>query len=255
MHLRNLILIACLLSAYQAAAQTGDAEFCRRYAAAAARAAQDAIALNPACLDPSKGVHPVQKAHNEWCMRTPSQDVEGAATHIQRLASRCTKGALAAPTEYGGFDVAGDNERFEKPYGVAREWDVRAATSGSTFMYCVAVSKREGRDVRVGIDTTVMDQAGAGQWQVAVPFTSEKVWDGNFKVDGKGTGNGGGSQISGASVQSWSIAWLTAGDVDAMRKGKRAMLSVGKQTYDFSVEGAAAALLKVEECRARKGKL
>ncbi len=78
----------------------------------------------------------------------------GAASHIMRLASSCTQGAIASPTDYGGFDIAGANERFERPYGVAREWDVRAVPSGGTFMYCVALSKPHGCDVRIGFDST-----------------------------------------------------------------------------------------------------
>lgn len=250
---KRLALCVGLLvaGAASAQAQPGDADFCRRYAAAAGGAAEDAIAVNPSCLDPGKGVHPNRQAHAEWCARTPSEKVEGAATHIVRLASRCTQGALAAPTDYGGFDVAGANQTFEKPYGTARDWQVLSASSGSTFLYCVAVSKRDGREVRIGLDSTVL--GAAGQWQVAVPVQSRKDWAGTFEVDGKGLGNGGGSQIGGTALPGWTIAWLSAGEVDGMRKGRMAVLGAGKQDYDFSLEGAAAALLKVEECSARKG--
>jgi hypothetical protein len=253
---RLILFIVSLLLAGQAFAQTqpGDAAFCQSYAAAAANAAQDAIALNPACLDPSKGVHPVRKSHADWCSHTSAQEVEGAATHIARLASRCTQGALAAPTDYGGFEVAGTNEKFERPYGVARDWEVRAARSGSnTFMYCVAVSNKGGRQVRIGVDDTVMQRGQ--QWQLAIPLPSRKDWQGTLEVDGQGTGNGGGNNTSGNSVQGWTIAWLSMGDVDAMRQGQRAVLGVGNLDYDFSLEGAAAAILKVEECRSRRGVL
>ena len=253
MMLSRLALVAGFLLAGQAVAQAqpGDAEFCRRYAAAAATAAQDAIAINPACLDPGKGVHPDRRSHMEWCARTPSQDVEGAATHIARLASRCTQGALATPTDYGGFDIAGANQKFERPYGAARDWDILSASSGGTFMYCVAVPKSGGRDGRIGNDTTVLN--GFGQWQVAVPVPARKDWQGPLEIDGKGSGNGGGNNISGASVPGWAIAWLSMGDIDAMRKGRTAVLGVGKQDYDFALDGVAAAILKVEECRSRRG--
>ncbi|TBR23940.1 MAG: hypothetical protein EPO10_26215, partial [Reyranella sp.] len=75
-----------------AQAEPGDAAFCQQYAAAAATAAKDAIAINPACQDFSKGVHAVTKMHVDWCLKTDRTEVESASTHIRRLASRCTNG-------------------------------------------------------------------------------------------------------------------------------------------------------------------
>ena len=244
----RFLMLVGLLSAGPVLAQmpSGDAEFCQRYAAGAATVAQDAIGLNPACLEPGKGVHADRRSHAQWCARTPLQEVEGAATHIRRLASRCTKGALAEPNDYGLFDVAGRNERFEKPYGVARQWEVRAASSANTFMYCVAVLKRGDRHVRLGFDTNPF---GEGQWQLAVPVPSNKDWEGALEVDGRSR------SINGNAVPGWSIAWLGAMEVDDMRDGRDAILGVGKMDYDFSLEGVAAAMLKVEECRSRKGVL
>ncbi len=79
--------------------------------------------------------------------------------------------------------------------------------------------------------------AGDGQWQVAVPIRSRKDWQGNFKVDGKGFGSGGGSQISGTSVAGWTIAWLSAGDVDGCARGRALSLTLaGRITFSVSRE-------------------
>lgn len=229
----------------------GAAAFCQQYAAAVSTAAKDAIAINPACQDFSKGVHAVSKAHVEWCQRTEREKVEGASAHIRRLASQCTQGALAAPTEYGGYNIVG-NDKFERPYGKTGPWEVRAALSGQTFMYCVAESNVGGRKVRLGVD--LVQPGATEQWQVAVPMKGPKDWQGSFQVDGKGFGNGGGNQMGGVGVNGWSIAWLGAAEVDGLRKGGReGLVGVGTQDYEFSLDGVAAAIRKIEECRARKG--
>jgi hypothetical protein len=233
------------------AAPSENAVFCQQYADAASTAAKDAIAINPSCQDASKGVHPIAKAHLDWCLRTDREKVEGASTHIRRLASQCTQGALAAPADYGGYSIVG-NEKFERPYGQAGTWQVRAALSGHTFMYCVAVSTADPRRIRLGADLV---QPGASlQWQLAVPMRGPKEWEGSFQIDGKGFGSGGGKQMSGVGAGGWSIAWLGAPEVDALRKGGReGVVGIGTQDYDFSLDGVPAAIAKIEECRARRG--
>lgn len=244
-------LAATVVAPMVAQAEPGDAAFCQQYAAAASTAAKDAIALNPACQDFSKGVHAVVKMHVDWCLRTDRTEVEGASTHIRRLASRCTQGALAAPTDYGGYNIVG-NDKFERPYGEAGPWQVRAAMSGQTFMYCVAVSNAGGRRVRIGVDLV---QPGASeQWQVAVPMRGPKDWQGSFQVDGRGLGDRGSNQASGVGVGGWSIAWLGAPEVDGLRKGGReGLVGVETQDYEFSLQDVAAAIRMVEECRTRRG--
>lgn len=246
-------LIVALLSSPAAAEPkepAGDAQFCRAYAASAATAAEDAIRRNPSCQDFSKGVHGVVAMHVDWCSRTPRSEVEGASIHIRRLASRCTDGDLAMPTDYGGYDIMG-NARFEsKIYGEARQWTVYAAFSGRTFMYCSAVN-REERGVRIGVDKA--EPASGGQWQLAVPVKSRKDWQGTLEVDGKGSGNGGGNQASGTVKGDWTIVWLTMGDVDVLRQGSEAVVGVGKSDFAFRLDGAAAAIKKIEECLARSG--
>ena len=212
--------------------------------------AGDAIAINKSCQDFSKGVHGAEKMHLDWCARNSRSEVEGAATHIRRLASQCTKGALARPTDYGGYDIVG-NEKFERHYGEARGWQVLAASSGRTFMYCAAIKDVGRGDVRLGRD--LVEPGSGAQWQLAVPMKSKADWQGTLEIDGRGAGNGGGAQMSGTARDGWTIAWLTMGDVDALRQGKQAVLGVGKADFDFSLDGAAAALTKVDECVARKG--
>lgn len=230
--------------------QPGDAKFCSEYAETAATAAEDAIARNPACLDYGSGVHGDRTMHVEWCARTARDKVEGAAVHIRRLASRCTKGALVTPTEYGGYDIVG-GEQFERPYGQARQWQVKAAFSGRTFMYCVAETGANERAVRLGFDLAMPGESG--QWQLAVPVKAKKDWQGRLEIDGAEPAGRAGADVSGAAVGAWTIAWLNMGHVDALRQGHAAVLGVGKADYDFSLEGVAAAITKIEECRSRKG--
>ena len=245
-----LILSAFASSTAFAQGTPGDANFCRQYAATVATAAEDAIKINAACRNPSTGVHGDQQMHVDWCLRTASDKVEGAAVHIRRLASRCTNGLLVTPTEYGGYDIMGAAE-FEQPYGTTRQWEVKAAFSGRLFMYCVAESNAGGRSVRIGVDRAM---PGDGmQWQLAVPKRAPKDWQGRFEIDGQEPAHRAGADVSGSVFADWTIAYLNMGQVDALRQGKVAVLGVGKRDFDFSLTGIAAAITKVEECRARRG--
>ena len=71
----------------------GDARFCGNYAANASEVAGGAVKKNPACLDPSRGVHSNYQSHFEWCMRNPPSSVQGAEANIRRLAAQCTGNA------------------------------------------------------------------------------------------------------------------------------------------------------------------
>lgn len=244
-------LLALLAAPVLARAEPGDAAFCQQYATAAATAAKDAIAINPACQDFSKGVHVVTKMHVDWCLKTDRTEVEGASTHIRRLASRCTNGQLAAPNGYGGYDIVA-NDKFEKPWGEAGPWKIRAARSGQTFMYCVAASNAGGRRVRLGVD--LVQPGDSRQWQVAVPMKGPKDWQGSFQVDGKGFGNGGGNQMSGVGVGGWSIAWLGQAEVDGLKKGGReGLVGVETQDYEFPLADVGAAIRQLEDCRSKRG--
>lgn len=249
-----LLTIAAVLVSGAALAQgtPGDATFCRQYADTAATAAEDAISRNPSCQNPGSGVHGDRNSHFEWCSRTPSDRVEGAAVHIRRLASRCTQGALVTPEEYGGYPIAGA-ARSEQPYGTARNWEVSAAFSGRLFMYCVAETRVGDRSVRIGVDRSM---PGDGrQWQLAVPVRSNKDWQGRLEIDGAEPAGRAGADINGSASGDWTIAWLNMGHVDALRNGRQAVMGVGRADFDFSLAGIAAAITKVEECRQRLGRV
>lgn len=232
-----------------ARAQSNDANFCRQYAATAATASEDAIKMNPSCRNPGSGVHGDQKSHFEWCMRTPQSGVEGASVNIRRLASRCTSW-LVTPEEYGGYAIIGSGQ-FEEPYGKTRGWEVSVAYSGRLFMYCVASNNAGDRTVKIGVDQAM---PGDGrQWQLAVQLASKKDWQGRLEIDGKEPANRAGADVSGTVFGDWTIAWLNMGQLEALRQGKKAVLGVGKSDVDFSLDGMAAAVTKVEECRARNG--
>lgn len=245
-------LVATLALSGSALAQKepGDAAFCHRYATVAATAAQDAIALNSACENTSRGVHGFADMHEQWCLHTARDSAIGAATAIRKLASGCTKGALAMPQEYGGFDVVG-NEKFERPYGKVRNWDVNVAFSGRTFMYCVAVLKT-GADIRLGADYDSLEQAG--QWQLAFPIAPPaKEWTGRMEIDGHGAFDHGSFEAAGRASHGSSMFWLQLGDLEPLRKGHNAKISLAQTTIDFSLDGLAAAITKIDECRSRLG--
>ena len=68
----------------------GGDRFCKKYASNVSEIAKNAIAQNGSCFDPSKGMHSSYQAHYDWCMKTPRDEVKGAAGNIRRLARRCT---------------------------------------------------------------------------------------------------------------------------------------------------------------------
>ncbi|WP_439575315.1 ricin-type beta-trefoil lectin domain protein [Phreatobacter sp.] len=248
----SLLTLAALLVSSTAFAQgaPGDATFCRQYADTVATAAEDAIRSNPACLDPGRGVHGDRDMHRQWCARTPQDQVEGASVHVRRLAARC--GALlVAPQEYGGYAIVGDGQ-MEEPYGRARQWQVSAAFSGRLFMYCVAETRIGDSTVRIGVDRAM--PGDGSQWQLAVPVKSNPNWQGRLEIDGSEPAGRAGADVSGTAVFDWTIAWLNMGQVDALRNGGQAAMGVGRADFAFSLQGIAAAITKVEECRQRLGR-
>lgn len=245
------LLIAALLLPTTALAQgePGDARFCQQYAATVATASEDALKSNPTCLNPGSGVHGDRKNHMAWCLRTPREKAEGASVHIRRLTAKCS-GMQATPEEYGGYAIMGHGQ-MEEPYGQTRGWEVKAAFSGRLFMYCVAVTGREGRRVSLGVDQ-VMPGDGL-QWQLAVPVKANKDWQGRLDIDSKAPTNRAGADVSGTVFADWTIAWLNMGQVEALKSGKQAVLGVGKTDFDFSLDGVAAAVLKLDFAHKKKG--
>jgi len=164
------------------------------------------------------------------------------------LAAAAALPALAQTNDYGGYDIV-SQPRNEIFYGDTRGWRVFAARDGATFAYCFAdTDQSNGSSHRLGWDGM--------QWQLAVPLRSQPDWEGTLQIDGAGSGQGygrGGDFISGTAYGDWSIAWLGEAELDGIRRGNVAVLGVGKHDYDFSLSGATAATLKVQECVERSG--
>lgn len=238
-----------LTSPAVAEGEPADAKFCQQYAATVATASEDGIHADPACVNPSAGVHGNRKDHIDWCLRTPRSNVEGASVHIRRLVAKCSS-LLVTPEEYGGYAIMGAAQ-MEVPYGNTRGWEIKAAFSGRLFMYCVAVTGRGKKTVRLGVDQAM--PGDSRQWQLAVQVEAKKDWQGRLEIDGKEPSNRAGADVSGSAFPGWTIAWLNMGQLDALKNGKSAVLRIGKTDFDFGLDGIAAAIFKLEECRAREG--
>lgn len=150
--------------------------------------------------------------------------------------------AAAGTNSYGGYDIVENASMYASGYGKARGWQVMAAFQNRKFTFCYAEPESEDATnrVRIGWDSL--------QWQVAIPVRAKRDWEGTFEVDGQKT------DASGTSAGGRAIAWLGAGEVDLMRNGSTGVLSIGTVDYDFSLDGAAAAMSKIEECVQRQGK-
>lgn len=158
--------------------------------------------------------------------------------------------AGAQQNGYGGYDIVGAPPQAEAFYAETRGWQVYAAQFGRDFAYCVAEASRgDGSSVRLGWD--------GQQWQLAAPINANPDWEGTLQIDGAGSGQGyksGGDYISGSARDGWAIAWLGMAELDGLKQGSSAVLGVGKFDFDFSLSGATAATLKVEECVNRSGR-
>jgi hypothetical protein len=84
-----LMATLCCVSAASAAGAPGGPAYCQMYASTTSGTVADALKRKSSCLDYSKGVHADYKMHYDWCMRTPTAEVESAANHIRDLANRC----------------------------------------------------------------------------------------------------------------------------------------------------------------------
>lgn len=165
------------------------------------------------------------------------------------MAVPASSPAHAQQNDYGGFDIVGAAGAEEAFYAETRGWNVFSSRVSGGFASCFAqINLTAGSDLRLGWDKM--------QWQLAVPLNMRPDWEGTLQIDGKGSGQGygrGGDHISGTSTPGWTIAWLGEAELDGMRKGNTAILSVGKFDIAFSLAGATAAILKVQECVDRAG--
>ncbi|MEM7295049.1 MAG: hypothetical protein AAF330_00220 [Pseudomonadota bacterium] len=129
-------------------------------------------------------------------------------------------------------DIAGGRERA---YAKVRGWTVSAARAADgTFLYCVAERPEAEVKFRFGYDGV--------QWQLAMT-RDPRGWElEQFEVDGASWG------ITGYSDDAWSYGWIGLPELDAMREGQMMMIDIGKATFDLSLKGTAATILKIEEC-------
>ena len=126
-------------------------------------------------------------------------------------------------------------------YGSVRGWEILSGRERGRVRYCYAAVDRDGNgdDVRIGYSS--------GQWQIAVPVRARPDWYGQLEIDGRVTG------ASGTAGRGWTFAWIGLPELDALRAGDTAILSVGKFDVEFSLSGVTAATLMVEECVDRRG--
>lgn len=143
--------------------------------------------------------------------------------------------SAAAQNVYGGYDIVDTPGAVEQDYATVRGWTVTANYVGGHFAFCSAWRNVGQSQVSIGFDNM--------QWQLAVPVTlRNKEWSGMLEVDGDQRPTGG------SSTANNSIAWLGLSELDRLKRGNRAIVSVGKYDYDFNVAGVTASTLKVTEC-------
>ncbi|MCE7030423.1 DM9 repeat-containing protein [Jiella avicenniae] len=142
--------------------------------------------------------------------------------------------AIAAGQEV--YDIGAAPGVRNTHYGSVRGWEIVSGRERGRVRYCYAAVDRDGNgdDVRIGY--------GSGQWQIAVPVRTRPDWYGQLEIDGRTIG------ASGTARRGWTFAWIGLPELDAMRAGHTAILSVGKFDVDFSLSGVTAATLMVEEC-------
>lgn len=156
---------------------------------------------------------------------------------LMLAASALTASAVADDGVVNIANVKGARETQYSP--PVRGWKIVVGTVKGKAAYCTAISKQGGADLRFGYD--------GGQWQMAVKYGARRgEFAGTMEIDGKQSGT------YGVSDGQWTFLWLNLGERDALMNGKQAIFEVGKASLDYSLNGAAAAALKVEECVQRR---
>lgn len=69
-----------------------------------------------------------------------------------------------------------------------------------------------------------------------------------MEIDGKVTG------LAGTVANRWTVAWLSVGELDAIKAGHQLIMNIGKASLDFSLSSTTATVLKVQECLQYRGK-
>lgn len=137
-------------------------------------------------------------------------------------------------------ETVGGPNSHERKYAAVRGWRVLSGSVKGRFVYCVAEKSDGGALLRLGYNDN--------QWQLSVPVTSRNDWQGQLEVDGKTR------SISGGASGKWSIAWLGLEELGWLKNGNKMILDVARYSLDHSLSGSTAAILKVEECYANKGR-
>lgn len=120
-------------------------------------------------------------------------------------------------------------------FASVKGWKVIVGTVNGQPAYCAAINNQAGSELRLGYD--------GGQWQMAVPYSSgHGEYSGNMDIDGRETGT------YGESDGNWTFLWLNLGERDVLMNGQQVTIEVGKVSLDYDLTGAAAAVVKVEEC-------
>ncbi|WP_039019635.1 hypothetical protein [Halocynthiibacter namhaensis] len=150
--------------------------------------------------------------------------------------------SAAAQNEYGGYDIVDTPGAVEQDYANVRGWTVTANYVDGNFAFCSAWKNVGNSPVSIGFDNM--------QWQLAVPIVSrDKEWSGGLEVDGDQR------YASGSSTANNAIAWLGLSELDRLKRGNQAIVSVGKYDFDFSLAGVTASTLKVSECVQNAGQV
>lgn len=165
------ILIGLALTGTAAAqGAPGGARFCRQYAEIMSDIAAEAIGKNPACLNPSKGVHSVVQSHYDWCMRTPRQTVEGASDNIRRLSALCSGGRPPQP-------VAGIRPAPAMPQPASPCARIAGIYNGGT----ASITTEPGNRVRVMVGPNRPNGTGTCQGdRLSVNFPDDRIITGIF---------------------------------------------------------------------------
>jgi hypothetical protein len=138
------------------------------------------------------------------------------------------------------INIANQWSSVETDYASVRGWRVVSARMQGRFAYCAAEKNDRGGLVRLGYDNQ--------QWQLAVPFDNppSDVYVA-ADVDGRKL------YTSGVTDDSWVFIWLGLQEVSQISKGNMLVVDISRVSFDYSLSGSAAAILKVEECVANRG--
>lgn len=147
-----------------------------------------------------------------------------------------------AQSEAGGYDIEGSNIVGTEIDQVG-QWVIQEAFDGRKIAYCSGSYDHDRNNIRLGFD--------GGQWQLAIPVSNQKDWQGKLLIDGKGSGRGygrGSESVSGTVSGGWTIVWLTLDHLDGLSKGRLANLKTDPGGYDFPLINISTVISKIKSC-------